>query len=352
MFYLVFCLIWLSSNRFYWLWLNGTQFLPGFLLILFIASCRTVSLAMASERVELENKNKRYSPKITTPPSAASGLSQNELLLFFFVLFPVRDGNVHFRWTKRTFHSLWKVRRRNEIFFFCFFFCFYQKRLIRMPKRRRKPVEIRLRDLKFENERVAMETVIGRCIFFFLQKPLIRMQKDVENQWTRRHGNGAQNCFFFTEKKGPVKPKPLTFYFLLIDWFFFFGTTFSCWNRERVAMETACLVNRPHLHHLSGGASAASTPPPPPPPPSASTTPSPSRASPSPAKLGHQRNLSLDFRSMGIILPPLSATIQPHTWVSFVSPLASESLASIHKFNYVLLGLPSCYWVLLSFSGF
>lgn len=29
-------------------------------------------------------------------------------------------------------------------------------------------------------------------------------------------------------------------------------------------------------------------------------------------KFGHQRNLSLDFRSMGIILPPLSATIQPH----------------------------------------
>ena len=27
-------------------------------------------------------------------------------------------------------------------------------------------------------------------------------------------------------------------------------------------------------------------------------------------RLGHQRNLSLDFRSMGIILPPLSATIQ------------------------------------------
>ena len=30
-------------------------------------------------------------------------------------------------------------------------------------------------------------------------------------------------------------------------------------------------------------------------------------------KFGHQRNLSLDFRSMGIILPPLSATIQSHT---------------------------------------
>lgn len=40
----------------------------------------------------------------------------------------------------------------------------------------------------------------------------------------------------------------------------------------------------------------------------ASNSPSPV----SPPKFGHQRNLSLDFRSMGIILPPLSATILSH----------------------------------------
>ncbi|XP_046630632.1 phosphatidylinositol 4-kinase beta-like [Daphnia pulicaria] len=38
----------------------------------------------------------------------------------------------------------------------------------------------------------------------------------------------------------------------------------------------------------------------------------PSQSPISTPKFGHQRNLSLDFRSMGIILPPLSATIQPH----------------------------------------
>ena len=86
-----------------------------------------------------------------------------------------------------------------------------------MPKRRRKPVEIRLRDLKFENERVAMETVIGRCIFFFFTKASYsnakRRRKSVNaSPWKRR-----TKLFFFTEKKGPVKPKPLTFYFLLID---------------------------------------------------------------------------------------------------------------------------------------
>lgn len=39
--------------------------------------------------------------------------------------------------------------------------------------------------------------------------------------------------------------------------------------------------------------------------------PSPSHSPTSMSKSGHQRNLSLDFRSMGIILPPLAATIQP-----------------------------------------
>lgn len=29
------------------------------------------------------------------------------------------------------------------------------------------------------------------------------------------------------------------------------------------------------------------------------------------AKHGHQRNLSLDFRSMGIVLPPISVALEP-----------------------------------------
>lgn len=41
------------------------------------------------------------------------------------------------------------------------------------------------------------------------------------------------------------------------------------------------------------------------------SAPSPSHSPTSISKSGHQRNLSLDFRSMGIILPPLAATIQP-----------------------------------------
>ena len=57
----------------------------------------------------------------------------------------------------------------------------------------------------------------------------------------------------------------------------------------------------PALHHNT-----------PPPPPLSSQSPV------SAPKFGHQRNLSLDFRSMGIILPPLSATIQPHKYFHFL----------------------------------
>ena len=99
-------------------------------------------------------------------------------------------------------------------FFFVFFFCFYQKRLIRMPKRRRKPVEIRLRDLKFENERVAMETVIGRCIFFFYKSLLFECKKTSKIS-ERVAMETAHKTVFFYGKKRPSETQTIDVLFLI-----------------------------------------------------------------------------------------------------------------------------------------
>lgn len=69
-------------------------------------------------------------------------------------------------------------------------------------------------------------------------------------------------------------------------------------------------------------------------------TPQPS--SNSTPKFGHQRNLSLDFRSMGIILPPLSATIQSHKYVHLATSLQLSLVSLLNSashqcgYNFIL----------------
>ena len=75
-------------------------------------------------------------------------------------------------------------------------------------------------------------------------------------------------------------------------------------------METVCVIETARHCQLKKPPSAQPIVPS---TPSAATEALNQNQSPvSPPKFGHQRNLSLDFRSMGIILPPLSATILSH----------------------------------------